>query len=202
MFGLGWRDSSKKSRSSNSSSTVAPLAAPFPSCEIPEALFTSEQLKSYLEQSRELGFGPIELLRIQLIDFFVTSGIALYDYHETRRWLEDPSDRCAWLWRPLRKNDVLPNGGLSRVFDYKYSSRLWDKIVPADVLAQVLEMHKKFGDDISFFVSSSENYRDGQHFLLVMPAGKFEFDGAEYCFIFAFWSTNPMSTFLESTPAA
>lgn len=173
---------------------------PFPTARVPLRLVESQKQCSYEEVAQQLGFIPAELIRAQLLEFFETRGIKLYDYGQVKAWLtgkKKQANATNWCWRALREKDVIKGyqwgwNGTNAVWnDGFYANRRWecrpyDRLVPLHALEKAVEIEKKFGDYVKFFVSDYASPKVDP-FIMVRPAMCDPGTQAEYCFIFDVW---------------
>lgn len=175
-------------------------AIPFPTARVPLRLFESQKQRSYEEVAQQLDFDPAELTRAQLLEFFWTEGITLYDYDQVNAWLGKKKAEAKaklWCWRPLREKDIITayrwgfdyekgkwNDGFYRAKNW--SCRPYDRLVPLHALLKVAKIEGKFGDRVKFFVSDYAT-PDVDPFIMVRPAMCDSGTQAEYNLIFDVW---------------
>src|SRR3990167_4997420 len=99
-------------------------AIPFPTARVPLRLVESQKQRSYEEVAQSLGFIPAELTRAQLLEFFETEGIKLYDNDQVNAWLAKKKAEAKaelWYWRPLREKDIITG----YLWGYDAEKRRW-----------------------------------------------------------------------------
>lgn len=171
---------------------------PFPTAQVPDRLVEKDTQRSYEEAAESLGFEPAELVRAQLIAFFETENIQLYDYHQVNAWLTNKRKEAGaenWCWRPLREKDVIEeyrwgersNGRWSDGFynQGQSSCRPYDRLVPLHALQKVEKIEEVFGEKVKFLVSDYDD-PDVDPFIMVRPT-KMNSGGSEYMMIFDVW---------------
>lgn len=175
-------------------------AIPFPTARVPLRLVESQKQRSYEEVAQSLGFIPAELTRAQLLEFFETEGIKLYDYSQVSAWLTGKKEQAKathWCWRALREKDAIEgyrwgqNRETGRNNDGFYSGKDWscrpyERLVPIHALEKVAQIEAKFGDRVKFFVSDYAS-PNADPFIMVRPAMCDSGTQAEYCLIFDVW---------------
>lgn len=175
-------------------------AIPFPTARVPLRLIESQKQRSYDEIAQSLGFIPAELTRAQLLEFFETEGIELYDYSQVTAWLtrkKTQAKAANWCWRPLREKDIITgytwgwSRERSRYSNGFYSSNEWgcrpyERLVPMHALEKVAKIEAKFGERVKFFVSdyASPNV---DPFIMVRPTMTVSGTSAEYYLVFDVW---------------
>lgn len=174
---------------------------PFPTARVPPRLVEPQKQRSYEEVAEKLGFIPAELVRAQLLGFFETEGIKLYDYDQVSAWLTEKKKQANathWCWRALREKDVIkgyqwgqPRGFDTVLKDGFYGNNMWecrpyDRLVPLHALEKAVEIEKKFGDPVKFFVSDYASPKVDP-FIMVRPAMFGPGKQTEYCLIFDVW---------------
>ena len=176
-------------------------AIPFPTARVPLRLVESQKAASYGEVAQSLGFVPAELTRAQLLEFFETDGIKLYDNDQVNAWLAKKKAEAKaelWCWRPLREKDIITgylwgyDAEKRRWSDGFYSSthKSWEcrpyaRLVPQHALEKVAKIEAKFGDRVKFFVSDYAA-PDVDPFIMVRPTMCND-GGANYCLVFDAW---------------
>lgn len=175
-------------------------AIQFPTARVPLRLVESQKQRSYEEVARQLGFVPAELTRAQLLEFFESEGIKLYDHGQVSAWLTGKKKQAKathWCWRPLREKDAIKgyrwgwNREAGRNNDGFYSSNDWscrpyERLVPMHALEKVVKIEAKFGDRVKFFVSDYPS-PNADPFIMVRPAMCDSGTQAEYQLIFDVW---------------
>lgn len=173
---------------------------PFPSSSIPVRLLESPKQRSYEEIARKIGFAPAELIRAQLLEFFWSQEIKLYDYAQVGAWLSEKKEQANathWCWRPLRQQDVMNiqwgyNPRAVEGYDDGFYAagqmgcRPYDRLVPVHALLKVAAIEEKFGDQVRFFVSDYASPK-ADPFIMVRPATTFPGTLAEYHLVFDVW---------------
>ena len=178
-------------------------AIPFPTARVPLRLVESQKQRSYEEVAQSLGFAPSELTRAQLLEFFETEGIKLYDYNQVMAWMTKKKQEAKaehWCWRALREKDIITgyrwgydrqkdiwSDGFYSSTDYKkWQCRPYERLVPLHALEKVAKIEAKFGDRVKFLVSDYAA-PDADPFIMVRPAMCDSGTQAEYNLIFDVW---------------
>lgn len=177
-------------------------AIPFPTAQVPGRLVESEKQRSYEEVAKSLGFIPAELTRAQLLEFFETEGIKLYDYKQVCAWMTEKKKQANaenWCWRALREKDIIIgyhwgysqergvwNDGFYSSQSKKWECRPYERLVPLHALEKVAKIEAKFGDQVKFFVSDYAA-RDADPFIMVRPAKSETGILANYLLVFDVW---------------
>jgi len=131
------------------------------------AVVRSNPIESYEELSKELGFYPGQLLEEQVLRFFLSEGITVYNEDDVFNYLCKKVDESRsrsiyrWVWIPLREKDrdggIAITGRLPRDNWCGLWSPQWDtiysKLVPARTLEKVKLIESKFPDKLRFYVS-------------------------------------------------
>jgi len=111
-------------------------------------------LDEYEKLADEVGFLPAELLHKQILQFLRDEKMPVYNYQEVMAYLKKAAEHVvregyttAVVWRPLRKRDSW--GQYQEDFD----DRVYDRLVPADVLRDMQTIETRFKDKVRFFVS-------------------------------------------------
>lgn len=170
----------------------------------------SARLRNYQETSARIGFRPVQLLCAELHDFFVQSGIELYDYREVDDWLTMKTEwaekkNLYWCWRPLRAKDVVDFSWRCAKYDVEdgfyyspkdhdgwssreavHACRPYEKLVPEFALELVAKLEERFGDEVCFFVSDYAVV-DPDPFIMVRPRQRGDGPVSRQMFIFGFW---------------
>ncbi len=171
---------------------------PFPAARVPPRLVEAAKQHAYEKLAESLGFYPAELVRAQLLEFFETEAIDLYDYAQVEAWLTQKKAEAKathWCWRPLRAKDVITgymwgvNASNYRDGFYRESAdccRPYERLVPMHALQKVAKIETKFGDRVKFFVSDYASLKPDP-FIMVRPALR-ESGGINlYHFVFDVW---------------
>lgn len=174
---------------------------PFPTARVPLCLVESQKQRFYEEVAQQLGFIPAELTRAQLLEFFDSESIKLYDYSQVQAWLTGKKEQAKarnWCWRALREKDVIEGyeWGVDHwnavwhdgFYSKRWECRPYERLVPMHALEKVAKIEAKFGDRVKFFVSDYTSLKVDP-FIMVRPAmcdsgreGK-----GEYNLIFDVW---------------
>jgi hypothetical protein len=173
----------------------------FPTSQIPRRLVEVQKQRSYEDVAQSLGFMPPQLTRAQLLEFFETEGINVYDYDQVKAWLTKKKIEAKaenWCWRPLREKDIISgyrwgynrekgtwNDGFYCSTQKSWECRPYALLVPQHALEKVAKIEGKFGDQVKFFVSDYAR-PDGDPFIMVRPS-KCDDGGAEYNLVFDAW---------------
>ncbi|MEK7554888.1 MAG: hypothetical protein AAB518_02820 [Patescibacteria group bacterium] len=178
-------------------------AIPFPTARVPLRLVESQKQRSYEEVAQKLDFVPAELTRAQLLEFFETEGIKLYDYGQVSAWLTEKKEQAKathWCWRALRETDIITgyrwgynrekgvwnDGFYSSGDDKKWQCRPYERLVPLHALEKVAKIEAKFGDRVKFLVSDYAS-PNADPFIMVRPAMCDSGTNAEYNLVFDVW---------------
>ncbi len=122
---------------------------------------TESRLDEYLALAKELGVGAADngkVLQMEVADFLWENDIDMYDYMEVEKYLVDLGRRLyngkELVWKPLRVCDSLDLGmGWHRSH---YEKKVYDRVVPFEVLKNVKLLTDKFGDKLKILISDFE----------------------------------------------
>jgi hypothetical protein len=172
------------------------LAKPQP--KITTAL-EKEKLLQYIKHCDDIGFTPRRILDDRIALFFRERNMKVFDYEEVCAYMtslvKNKSKDLSWAWRPLREKDKVSydwcwkteeNFHSQWKYGYYYPNSWqctepYTEIIPAQVLLNVKEIEKTFGEEVSFFVT---DYADPHPDPFIMVTGK-QSKGIQ--FIFDVW---------------
>lgn len=133
------------------------------------AIVRSSPIEEYEKLSNELGFHPGQLLEEQVLRFFLSEGIEVYDEEEVFNYLCKKVDEIRnrsnniyrWIWVPLREKDRDGGSSIGGRIHRDAWCGLWSpewnttysKLVPTKVLEKVKLLESKFPNKLRFYVS-------------------------------------------------
>lgn len=172
------------------------LTRPLPA--MPKFVVAPEARMSYRELADDLGFRPAELVRAELIEFFVTNQIPLFDYNAVAGYLtakKVQEGAKKWCWRPLREKDAVDYSWSTNeygwIVDGGYNSSRgecppYQRLVPQHALEKVMMVEAAFGPDARFFVSDYPAVLPDP-FIMVVPSITPSGSMSPYILIFDVW---------------
>jgi len=128
-------------------------------------LVKDNPIEEYEKLADELEYHPAGLVEAKIFRYLKQNNISVFNNKEVYNYLvkkaKEEGHHKYWIWRPLREKDHYPKGrGWSGRFDWHGSYwehrseyRVYDKLVPANILRQVKDMEDAIPHDIKFFVS-------------------------------------------------
>ena len=146
-------------------------------CKINTSKETQDNIKSYGEVAKSIGFNPLAYQYESLMFFMQMNDIPVYDYEKVSLYLESKLTKGKhWQWTPLRECDMEANASctwhgshVSKKYGLIYDEylhngmifpkQLYNDLVPAKILLQVGAIAKEFSQ-ARFYVSEISEYKD------------------------------------------
>ena len=134
-------------------------------------LVKDDPIEEYEKLADELEYHPAGLVEAKIFRYLKENNIPVFNNKEVYDYLarkaKEEGDHKYWIWRPLREKDHYPKGwgwtgwfdfenhnwGHGTYWEHKSEYRIYDKLVPANILRQVRDMEAAIPHDIKFFVS-------------------------------------------------